>query len=203
MIFRNEESNNITVDTKKVIRWISNIILCLLIILVILSLYSKFKAKDNPHYIPSIFGYKPMSVLTGSMRPVLEPGDMIVVKELSPKEIKVGDVITYRVNEKSLVTHRVVEIVNKDNQLLFKTKGDANNVEDSKLVTTEQLIGLLVLNIPNGGYITHWIRSPIGIIVLIILPIILLLGGELKNILSTLDEEEKNNKPNPKDNVDI
>lgn len=189
---------------KKTFKWISNVVLILLVILVILSAYSMFRSKNNTNEIPSILGYKSMSVLSGSMRPMLKPGDMIIAKEVSPKDIKIDDVITFRVNEKTLVTHRVIDIVHKDNQVFFKTKGDANNVEDHSLIPTDRLVGKLVFNIPKGGYIANWVRSPLGLIILIILPIIFLLGGELKTIFAQIDEKEKKDKNlNPEDNMEI
>ncbi|MTI69372.1 MAG: signal peptidase I [Firmicutes bacterium] len=173
---------------KKILKWISNIILGLLIILVLFSVFSMFQSRKNSDKVQSIFGYKPMSVLTGSMRPNLQPGDMIIAKEIPENKVKLEDIITYKVDRNTLVTHRVIDIVTKDNKLYFKTKGDANNVEDQDLVSSEQLVGVLAFNIPNGGYIANFIRSPKGFLLLIILPIILLLGGELKGILSNVDE---------------
>ncbi|MTI66898.1 MAG: signal peptidase I [Firmicutes bacterium] len=173
---------------KKVFKWLSNIILGILIILVLFSVFSMFQSRKNPDKVQSIFGYKPMSVLTGSMRPKLQPGDMIVAKDILPKEVKLKDIITFKIGSNTLVTHRVVDIVTKDNKLYFKTKGDANNVKDQDLVSSDQLIGVLAFNIPKGGYIANFIRSPKGFLLLIIVPIILLLGGELKSILSDVDE---------------
>ncbi|EOD01703.1 signal peptidase I [Caldisalinibacter kiritimatiensis] len=188
--------------TKKIAKWIGNIILVLLVIVVISTFYSNIKHKNNPNYIPSILGYKPMSVLTGSMRPVLEPGDMIVAKEIDPTKIKVGDVITYKVSESTLVTHRVIEIIKKDNKIMFKTQGDANNVEDSKLVSTDQVVGVLAFNIPKGGYIANFIRSPKGFIFLILLPLFFLIIGEVKTMLSQIEEESNKESSDLWDNVD-
>lgn len=160
---------------KKFFKWSSNIIISILILLVALSVYTMVQSRNNPGQVPSILGYKPMSVLTGSMRPELEPGDMIFARETNPEQIRADDVITYRVSQDILVTHRVVDVVQDDGKLYFRTKGDANNVEDNALVTQEQLVGRLAFNIPKGGYIANFIRSPLGFALLILLPIILLL----------------------------
>jgi signal peptidase len=176
--------------TRKVAKWIVNIVIILLIAIVILSFYLNIRHRNNPNYIPSVLGYKALSVLSGSMSPALEVGDMIVAKEVNPKSIEVGDVITYKVNEGTLVTHRVIEIVEKDGSTMFKTKGDANNVEDSYLVSTSQIVGVMAFNIPRGGYIADFIKSPKGFILLILLPILILIIEEVKAILSQIENEE-------------
>ncbi len=187
---------------KRIIKWIGNFLLILLILVTAFSLYGMFQQKRNPSKLPSVLGFKTMSVLSGSMRPMLEPGDLIISKGISPEEVKVGNVITYKVSSNTLVTHRVIDILREDGNLIFQTKGDANNIEDEGLVLPEQLVGSFVLNIPKGGYIVSFIRSPIGFILLIILPIFSLLGGEIKNMLSRADEEDKG-KSNSKDDVEI
>ncbi len=187
---------------KKILKWIGNIIIAILLIMVIISGYSMLTTRNNPSKVPSIIGFKPLAVLSGSMRPVLQPGDMVVVKNTNYEDIEIGDVITYRVNSNTLVTHRVIEIVEDNKKILFKTQGDANNVEDSKLVSTEQLIGVMAFNIPKGGYVANFIRSPKGFILLILVPLIFLVGGEFKTILSKMDEEDKKDS-NSEDNVEI
>lgn len=179
---------------KKIFRWITNIFIIFLIFIVTLSFYSVIKARRNLQEIPSILGYKPMSVLSGSMRPSLEPGDMIVVKEIKPEDVNKGDVITFRMDSDSLVTHRVVEVLNQGKEIKFRTRGDANNTDDSNLVSSKQLIGILAFNIPKGGYIANFIRSPFGFIFLILIPIIYLIASELKKTLSEL-KNSKNDNP--------
>ena len=176
---------------KGLLKWSINTTICILILLAILSIYSMVQSRNNSGQVTSILGYKPMSVLSGSMSPLLEAGDMIVVKQVNAEEIKINDVITYRISYDTLVTHRVVDIVSQDRKLYFKTKGDANNVEDSQLISQEQLMGRLSFNIPNGGHITSFIKSPQGFILIILFPIILLIGGEVKNLKSGITKDSK------------
>ncbi|MTI48863.1 MAG: signal peptidase I [Firmicutes bacterium] len=185
---------------KKLIKWSSNIAIIILVVLVVTSLYSSFKSRNDPSYIPSVLGYKPMSVLTGSMDPTLKPGDMVIVKATDPNILKVNDVITYRVSNSTLITHRIIEITNEDQHLYFKTKGDANNTEDQRLISSEQVVGRLAFSIPKGGYIVNWIKSPLGLILLVILPITFLLVGEIKSIFSQVD---KNKEANSKDDMEV
>ena len=181
---------------KKIFKWIGNAITVVLIILVVLSFYSAIQARINPGQVGSILGYKPMPVLSGSMKPVIEVGDMIVAKQISPEGIEVGDVITFRTSPETIVTHRVIEIVAEDGQPSFRTKGDANSTEDQNLIALDQIIGILAFRIPYGGYITRFIRSPIGFILFVILPVVFLIVGELKIILAEFDTEKMGHNKN-------
>ncbi|HYF75353.1 MAG TPA: signal peptidase I [Candidatus Nitrosocosmicus sp.] len=168
---------------KKVMKLIGNTVTVLLVVIVAMSVFSMLQHRKNPDKLPSVFGYSTMSVLTGSMRPYLQPGDMIVDRIVKAEEIKVGDVVTYKIGS-SLVTHRVTEVLTEDSKILLMTRGDANNTDDGKPITEEQLIGKVVSRIPYGGYIARFIRSPIGLLLIIVIPVTFMLIGEVKNILS-------------------
>ncbi|MCC5910824.1 MAG: signal peptidase I [Clostridiaceae bacterium] len=166
--------------TKKILKGFGNgVIIILLVIMVILGI-STIQARRNPNQIPSVMGFSPMSVLSGSMRPMLDPGDMIITKRPTIENIDIGDVITYRVGANTLVTHRVIDIIIEDDGVRFQTQGDANNTIDQSLVAPEEIVGTYVFRIPQGGYIANFARSPFGFILLILLPVALLIGNELK-----------------------
>ncbi len=191
---------------KKVLKWIGNIIIGLLVIAVITSAYNIIRSKKNPNKVPSIFGVRLMSVLSGSMRPALQPGDMIISREVDSEDIQVGEIVTFKVNNSTIVTHRVVEVVEKNNKNFFRTKGDANNVEDNNLVSSQDLLGVFLFNIPKGGYIANFIRTPKGFGIVILLPISLLLLGEIKSILSEINDkkdDEEDSLESNEDKVDV
>lgn len=179
---------------KAAFRWMSNILTVLLLFLVFSTFFLIYQSRMKPNKAASVMGYKLLTVLSGSMSPFLEPGDMIVVRELMPENIRVGDLITYRINEKTLVTHRVVEVIRKDGLLAFRTKGDANNTEDPDLVTPDRVAGSMVFKIPYAGYIARFVRTPKGFIAMIVFPGLLLIAGEIKNILNELSKEENEKK---------
>jgi signal peptidase len=188
-------------NTKKFIKIFGNSIFILLILFFILSIIMSMNAKKNKDGVPTIFGHKSMIVLTGSMAPKINPGDIIITNSAKPENIKVGDVITYRVNSEMLITHRVTEVVSKEGRRAFKTKGDANNVEDNNLVTEDQLIGRYSFRIPYAGYVSNFARSIYGFVLLILIPIVLLIYDQLKTVLSEL-KKEKAEKQTTADNMD-
>jgi signal peptidase len=143
-----------------------------------------------------------MTVLTGSMSPYINPGDIIIDKKVDHLNIKLGDVITYSTEKDMLVTHRLVEIVNGDEGFKYKTKGDANNSPDSKLVLPEQLVGKYIFRIPYAGYLSHFARSIYGYILLVLIPAGILIWNKITTILSEI-KSNKNNKDKSSDSMDI
>lgn len=178
---------------KGILKWIGNVVAFILIALIILSVFSMIQAKRNPGALPSIAGYRFMTVLTGSMRPLLEPGDMVISRQPKIENIKVGDVITFLIKDNVLVTHRVTEIVNEEGKVKFRTKGDANNAPDSDLTLSNNVVGTLLFNIPKGGYATSFLRSTPGIIFLVVILVAFFVISELSSafLKSNKKEDEK------------
>lgn len=160
---------------KKVFNWIGNIVLGVLLILVILIFVSKLTKSDT------ILGFTPLKVLSGSMEPVIKTGDLIIVKKTPDSNILEGDIITFKTGPETFVTHRVIGISNENGVIGFKTKGDANNIEDKDLVFEEDLVGKYVLRVPLFGHLSDLVVKPMGFLLFFILPILLLLGREVVN----------------------
>lgn len=147
---------------KRFFKWIGNVGLVLLVALAILSVYSFAKSKSTENYIPGVGGYKFLAVLSGSMNPTFNTYDMIIDKQINTESLKSGDVITSWVGE-SLVTHRITQVIKSGNDISFKTKGDANNVEDEGQISAKNVIGKYVFHIPYLGLIMSKIRGRLGI----------------------------------------
>lgn len=116
-----------------------------------------------------LFGFQVYGVLTGSMVPAYPVGSLIYVREVDPNDLELRDVITYS-SGKTIVTHRIVEIVRDDNnpyQLKFRTKGDANNDPDAALVGPADIIGKVAFGIPHLGTVANYIQNPPGLYVTI------------------------------------
>ena len=113
-----------------------------------------------------ILGYQVFTVVSGSMEPTFCTGDLIYVKKTDPNAIRVGDPITFVLNESLVVaTHRVVE-VDRENAH-FYTKGDANEVADQTPVHFNNVIGVPSFRIPKLGYVSDFIQNPPGLYVTI------------------------------------
>ncbi len=125
-----------------------------------------------------------LTVLSGSMAPELNPGDVVVSTYTNPEEIQINDVITFAAadNPKNCITHRVINITNENGSIGFQTKGDANEDPDQRIVQPSELIGKVVLVIPYLGYLPHFAKSPLGFITLIIIPGVLIIVGEVWKI---------------------
>ncbi|OPF50646.1 signal peptidase I [Clostridium baratii] len=139
---------------------ISYIVIAVVFIFMVISILSNF----------GLFGYKFYDVLTGSMSPTINPGSLIIVKEIDDNEIKKGDVITFKGSSTSnLTTHRVVEVIEKNNNIKFQTKGDGNDVLDPMLIDGNLLVGKVILDIPYMGKVMSFINQYRAIIVILII----------------------------------
>ncbi|SKA90812.1 signal peptidase, endoplasmic reticulum-type [Clostridium sp. USBA 49] len=98
-----------------------------------------------------IFPVYPVAIATGSMKPLIKPGDIVLVKKIKDNDISTGDIIQYK-NDNIYVFHRVVEIVEEENEIKYETKGDNNQLSDSKLVSSDMIKGKVIKIIPKAGW---------------------------------------------------
>lgn len=125
-------------------------------------------------------------VLTGSMQPLI-PAGAVVFSQKKPSYSQ-NDIITFETNGIT-VTHRVVEVITKDGNTFFKTKGDANNASDSDLVAQSAVIGEALFHFPYLGKLIVSLKSLPGFFALIVLPTALFILMELKNIKREIEKE--------------
>ncbi len=115
-------------------------------------------------------GLRVFTVLSGSMEPAYYTGSLIYVKEADYTELESGDVITFMLDEDTIATHRIVEVVPDkiDSSVLwFRTKGDANEAVDGGLVHYKNIIGTPIFSIPKLGYLANYIQHPPGLYIAI------------------------------------
>ena len=130
---------------------------------------------------PYLFKYKPLVVLTGSMEPTFKTGSIIYYKSVPINDIKVGDVITFKMGD-SLVSHRVYSI----DDGLYQTKGDANNAVDASKVKASDIVGRdAKFSIPYLGFFVKYINEHMYFLIFIAL---LLISDFL---LSNISKEKK------------
>jgi signal peptidase len=112
--------------------------------------------------LPRLAGATPYVILTGSMRPAMPPGTLVVVKPVDPDKISIGDVVTYQLESgmPTVVTHRVIaKGIDGRGKSLFQFKGDANNSPDAKWVLAAQIKGERWYYVPYLGYVTSLITG--------------------------------------------
>lgn len=162
---------------------IIGIIMCIIFApILILNIILISKSFINKSEVPSFAGYLPMIVMTGSMEPEIMGGDLIICKTAEAEDISKGDVISFFDPEgsgTSVVTHRVTEVINEDGEISFRTKGDANLIEDKTAVPAKNLVGVYKTRIPYAGNVSMFMQSTAGLIVCVILPILLFLGIDI------------------------
>ena len=107
-------------------------------------------------------------ILSGSMEPALSPGDVVIVSDSA--SVQVGDVITFDGGDTVPITHRIIGV--EDGQYI--TKGDANENVDGAAVPPVNVLGRVVLTIPVVGYVVLWANTPVGQILLVVVPLVAL-----------------------------
>ncbi len=173
-------------DKKQKVLNIVGIALCVILIpILIMNCVLIVKGLVNEDEVPGVFGRTPLIVLTDSMYPEIKSGDIIICKDISPEDVKEGDVISFfdpeDKNGVAVVTHRVIEIITDDDgKLYFRTKGDNNNAQDKASVPAENLVGIWTETRFAGlGHVALFMQSTWGLVVCIFLPLALFVGYEI------------------------
>ena len=127
--------------------------------------------------LPLAFDARPLVVLSGSMEPALRTGDVSVVRSIAPLDARPGDIVTFRDpdNAERLITHRVRAMHVQGDAVVFRTRGDANNVSEHWRVPASGEIGRVTYSIPKLGWVLSYARTK-GLFVL-------MLGGALALLL--------------------
>lgn len=108
-----------------------------------------------------VFPVYPAAIATGSMKPAVQPGDMVLVKRLKDGEVKVGDIVEYKKDD-IYIFHRIIQIAEGKNEIMYETKGDNNASADSDLVTIDMIKGKVIRVIPKAGWPALIIRRSKG-----------------------------------------
>jgi signal peptidase I len=140
---------------------------------------------------PALFKFSSLAVLSGSMTPTLRVGDVVVEQRISPLQARLGDVVTFRAPDDpaKLYTHRIVGMDASDELIHFVTQGDANSGVERWSIAATGTLGRVVYRVPLVGYVTNRAGSRDGRLLLIVVPVLLLAGFELKRIWRKDDEE--------------
>ena len=144
-----------------------------------------------------LVGLRTFTVLSGSMEPTYHTGSLIYVKKVDAANLSEGTVITFMLDEDTVATHRIVGVVPDEDEpgvVRYRTKGDANEVEDGSLVHYKNVIGTPVFSIPKLGYVANYIQHPPGTYVTIsvgAMVLLLMFLPELIGVLTADNEKEE------------
>ena len=158
-------------------------VLCIILIPILIINCTLIIKSFTSEEVPSVAGKLPLIVLTDSMYPVIQSGDLIICHTAQPEEIEAGDVIAFfdpAGNGTTIVTHRVLEVTELDGQTAWRTRGDNNNTEDRLLVTGEKLVAVYEgTRLAGFGNVALFMQTTPGLIVCVVCPILLLVGYDM------------------------
>ena len=138
---------------------------------------------------PRLVGWQGVIVLSGSMEPTLKVGGIAFIELLSdPEEVRIGDIVTYRSLQDSdkRISHRVIEIIDDEGHLSYRTKGDNSELPDQQLIPAENLVGKVRFHLPYLGHVVEGLRSRGAFLLFVGIPAALIIAGELRNIFREL-----------------
>jgi len=157
---------------RKAISFFGIAVCVFLVFILIINVTIIVKSYLHPDRVPDFMGYKPFIVLSGSMEPTILAGDIIVTKNIAPEQIVKGDVIAFRAEKNTVVTHRVTD-VQTANGVSFLTRGDANTGADARAVSVEELEGIYHWRVAGVGKFAMFLQTPIGMLIFVITPLCL------------------------------
>ena len=159
-------------------------------IIIVVSIIFIQRISDNKL---TLGGYSIYTIITESMVPKYNVGDMVIAKKIPITELKVNDDIVYLGNKNDfagkIVTHQIIEIEKTENELYFHTKGIANMIEDP-LVEENQILGKVVMKGTILSLISKIVNNPYGFYFVIFVPFAILLVMEIIDFI----EEKKERK---------
>ena len=182
---------------QKIKKAISIIVILILIPILLISIVILVDSHTHPNEVPSFWGWKPFIVLSGSMETQISAGDIVVVKEIDTNELKKGDIIAFK-DGNIVITHRIDEVTEIDGKTQYITKGDNNNTQDIGYVSPEQIEGVFKFKVSRLGNLAMFIQTPLGIIVCLSIPIIIIIllqtadsKKEKEELISKLNKQSK------------
>jgi signal peptidase len=176
----------------KILKTVISIAVVLVGLFLIISL---FPVKGN---------YQIKVVLSGSMEPEIKTGSIVVIKPA--KQYNIGDVVIFGKDTRTDIptTHRLVSSRAVDGVMLYTTKGDANNAPDNTEIRLPDIHGKVLFSVPYAGYVLDFIKKPLGLVIVIVIPAIFIVYDEVRKIMKEISrlrskdtasqEKEKNNE---------
>ena len=131
------------------------------------------------------------TIISPSMTPNIDVYDVVFVKNVDPKDLKVNDIITFYSSNayfsNTPITHRIVEILTiPNNDIMFRVKGDANERADDEKVSTDKILGKVLFKFPKLGKLQYLMASRNGWIIAILIPSILIVAYDAYKLIKLI-----------------
>jgi signal peptidase len=141
------------------------------------------------------FGHPVMTMLSGSMTPVIRTGDLIIdnpVTAAQARGLRPGQIVSVREAPGStvIITHRIVAVKAARGSVSYLTKGDENNAPDTTVRAPSDVIGVFRFAIPRGGYALSALHRPLVLGLLFASPVLWFLAGPLFRLARRMDEPD-------------
>lgn len=152
-----------------------SIVLWAVILLAALFAFTTLATKDSSH-VANLAGFTPLNVVSDSMAPTFQAGDLILIRSCDPASLKEGDIVTFHTiinNEFALNTHRITEIQGQADARSYVTKGDNNDIADIHMITDGDIVGKFVARLPHFGRVVEFLSSSMGFLLVIVLPLLI------------------------------
>ena len=108
--------------------------------------------------ISGLLKYKMIAIGSDSMVPAYGRGDAVIYVKANAEDVKKDDIVVF-VKEGIIVTHRAVGVTKNGNEILIRTKGDANNAPDNFTLKGSDVLGIVEYRVKYIGYPTVWINE--------------------------------------------
>ncbi|MCX6761203.1 MAG: signal peptidase I [Candidatus Nealsonbacteria bacterium] len=166
----------------KIFKFIYYIFIAFIVVIALLLIVSTFPITGN---------FKVLTVISGSMEPAIKTGSVVVVKP--ENDYKIGEMITFGPYSKTKAptTHRIYDIKVVEGQVIYITKGDANNAPDGREIQKKDVVGKVLFSVPFVGYAVYFAKQPLGFALIIIVPAAIVIVDEIKNIYVEIKKKKK------------
>lgn len=177
---------------KDILKWIFVLISMAVMLFAIIFSVSTFNKVEG-----SLFGYKAFIVLSNSMSESgINAGDLIIIRETDPSTLKEGDIISYKStnpeNYGQVITHKIRSLaIDENGNLGFITYGTTTGTDDKGIVLYENVIGEYTKSLPKVGHFFAMLKTPMGYIIFIMIPFMVLMILELATFITVLSRYKK------------
>ena len=142
---------------------------------IVLAIATHF-TKDGEY---TLFGHPMMIVVSGSMSPAIDTGDLVIDNPVGAQQaaqLQVGQIVTFH-SGSTVITHRIHAMTSVNGEVAYVTKGDANTAPDLTPVQPSQVVGVYDTKIARGGYVLNALHQPLTLGLLLASPALWFLSG--------------------------